>query len=120
MSKQPKRLQLRLPFAPDDDENAKALAIALIKTHESDFRPFLDRHIQEDARYTFQDGSLDVSDMDIDDTHGGASITFTSDFYAGCRDQNGTEDHEAFLEFKLRDGYMIFDIELPPRWVIED
>lgn len=118
MPNQKDRLQVKIPFDPEED--VQALAIKLIKSHESKFRPFLDRHIQEDARYNLQDGSLDVSDLEIDGTGGGASIVFISDFYAGCRDQNGIVEHEAYLEFEIRDGFMVFDIELPPRWVIED
>ena len=114
------RLKIRIPFAPDDDEDVKVLASLSIKRHQAQFRPLLDRHINEDARYTFLDGSLDVSEIEINDRNGHVAITFTSDFYAGCRDQNGTEDHEESLEFEVRDGYMIFDIQLPPRWVIED
>lgn len=120
MSNQNERLQVLIPFSPEGHEDVQALAIGSIKKHESQFRPFLDRHIQEDARYTFQTGSLDVSDLQIDDTGGEVSITFTSDFYAGCRDQNGTDEHEAHLNFEIRDCFMVFDIELPPRWVIED
>lgn len=120
MSSQKERLLVCIPFAPEEDEDAQALAIKLIKKHEQQFRPFLDRHIQEDARYTLQDGSLDVPSLNIDGTDGGASITFTSNFYAGCRDQNGTEDHEAYLEFELRDGFMVFELQLPLKWVIED
>lgn len=120
MSSQPERLLVRIPFAPGDDKYIQALAIKLIQKHESDFRPFLDRHIQEDARYTYIEGSLEVTDIEIDSNGGGASITFTSDFYAGCRDQNGTDYHDAFLPFECRDGHMLFDLELPPRWLIQD
>lgn len=120
MPKQPESLQVRIPFGPEAEEDVQVLAIKVIRKHESDFRPFLDRHIQEDARYTYLEGTFEVSDIDIDSSGGGASITFTSEFYAGCRDQNGTEDHDAYLPFERHDGYLIFDIELPPRWVIQD
>ena len=113
-------LTVRIPFAPDNVEDSQTLAASLILKHEAQFRPFFDRHIQADARYTFQPGSLDVYEIEIDGHNGQVSITFTSDFYAGCRDQNGTEEHEGWLEFEIRDGYMIFDITLPPRWVIDN
>jgi hypothetical protein len=113
-------LNVRIPFAPDDTEDNQMFAASLIVKHEAQFLPFFDRHIKEDARYTFLTGSLEVSEIEIDDHNGRVSITFTSDFYAGCRDQNGTEDHEEFLEFEVRDGYLIFDIKLPPRWVIDN
>jgi len=113
------RLRVEIPFEPDEEEDVEALAAKLIKANERKFRSFFDRLINEDARYTFLEDSLSVPELVINGAKGFASIIFTSDFYAGCRDMNGVEDHEESLEFEIRDGHMIFDIELPPRWKVE-
>lgn len=114
------RLQIKIPFVVDDDEDVLETARSLILEHEAKFHPFFSRHTKEDARYTYLDGSFDVTEISIEGCNGHVSITFTSDFYAGCRDLNGTEEHEEWLEFEVRDGCLCFDIELPPRWVIDN
>ena len=120
MSDEQERLVVEIEFSPEDVDDISKLAGALIIKHQDDFLPFLCRLIQEDARYTYIDESLEIEDITINGDRGEANVTFTSDFYAGCRDQNGTEEHDAVLPFVLRDGLMIFDLQLPQRWDLDN
>ena len=115
-------LRIKIPLIVDNVNNKeslqKAVAIAIME-NEGQFLPLLERLIDMgDARMTVTDGSLNIEpvDVEVSTTGGVASGSFDSDFYAGCKDINSQDGHEVTLDFEIEDGYLVFDIELPPAW----
>lgn len=103
-----------------DNDEMKAIIANAIEQNQSKFDPLFRRIIDKgDARMTILDGSLQVTDIDITGASGFAQVSFDSDFYAGCKDISSTDEHDACLDFEINDGKVIFDIELPPAWIIE-
>jgi hypothetical protein len=74
----------------------------------------------EDSRTTVLDGSLDAQpegvELNESMTEGFISCTFMSDFYAGCRDLNSTDEHEVVIEFTINSRELIVKQDLPPPW----
>jgi len=111
------RIKVEIPIVDSDLGVTKA---DLIANHAREFYPLFERLINcGDARITVLDDSLTVVDVDVSGLSGCASVTFGSDFYAGCKDMNSIDEHETTLEFEIIDDKMVFDIVLPPAWIPE-
>ena len=113
-------LQVRIAIDLDGDVDAEDIVASLIKENERKFHPLFERVIDTgDGRVTVLDGSFEITHIQMDRTGGCAEGIFLSDFYAGCRDLNSTDEHDVELPFEIEDGFLVFDIMLPPRWVVE-
>lgn len=88
----------------------------VIKAEEGIFRPLIEREIDHgDARYSYVERSLRVVSMDV--WSGFVDIEFEVNFYAGCRDLNSTDVRAMTLDFKHDGEKLIFDLDMPPRWL---
>jgi hypothetical protein len=99
----------------------KTVISKAINENQSHFEPLLVRLIDaEDSRTTVLDGSLDAQpegvELNESMTEGFISCTFMSDFYAGCRDLNSTDEHEVVIEFTINSRELIVKQDLPPPW----
>lgn len=93
----------------------------LIVASQDLFEPYFCRLVDPyDARYSIDSDSLEIDNIETDGTSGSVSGTVTSSFFAGCRDQNGSDQHDFYFEFDTVDGDLVFAIELPPQWAIGD
>lgn len=113
-------IPINIGTAKNIDEIKTIITNAIVHNQRL-FEPLFGRIIDRgDARTSILDGSLQVTDIDITDSSGAAQVNFDSDFYAGCKDINSTDEHNACLNFEINEGEIIFDIELPPAWIIEN
>lgn len=87
----------------DDDEAARVASAgpddidgvlkAILSDHKEEFEHLCDHFVEQDARYTVDDGSLEIEDCYIvENDRGKAYCGFTQSFYAGCRDANVDAD----------------------------
>ena len=107
-------------LAKDNDE-IKAMIANAIENNQIKFEPLFQQIIDRgDSRITILDGSLRVTDIVVTGDSGFAEVNFDSDFYAGCKDINSTDEHNTRLEFRIYKWMMVFNIELPPAWIIEN
>jgi len=104
-----------------DGGEIKATVTSAIENNQFKFEPLFKRIIdQGDPRMTILDGSLRVTDIVITGDSGFAEVNFYSDFYAGCKDMNSTDEHDICLEFEIDKGMLVFNIELPTAWIIDN
>lgn len=83
---------------------------ATLSRRTEKFEHLCDHFIDRDARYTLDDGSLEIEDCEMDaNGHGCIHCHFTESFYAGCRDQNSSGDPRwATLDLRLdRNGWVL-------------
>jgi hypothetical protein len=117
------RLTVKIPLKnPNYDVNASAVEELIIE-HQSEFEPLLERAIDvDDARVQLVDDSLEVEQIEFgeDGSSGVAEVEFMSSFYAGCKDMNSDEWHTETLPFQIVDGVLIFEIDLPVRWRVDN
>ena len=93
---------------------------SLISEREREFHPLFERLIDRgDSRVTVLDDSMLVQAVEINGNQGCASISFDSEFYAGCKDMNSIDEHETTLDFEIEDDMMLFSIPLPDAWIHE-
>lgn len=93
--------------------------------HENlkDFHVLLWRFIDEnDARTTLLEDSVQVEHVTLpaNSDEGSFDLQFESEFYAGCKDMNSTDEHETTEEFFIENGQLIIDMLLPPKWGASD
>lgn len=97
-----------------DDDEAKLLATSnpdalsdvihkILSAHREDFEHLCHHFVESDARYTLDEGSLEIEECWIDENgQGSAYCGFTQSFYAGCRDRNVDGDpRDCELDFAL-------------------
>jgi len=110
----------KLSFALAIEESGKTLEERIaktIKSNECEFLRYFERLIDtEDARYTVIGDSLEISEIALNNIEGYAYGEFTWDFYAGCKDINSIGQKEFEINFKISDGNLYFDIDLPIIW----
>lgn len=112
-----KPLYVEIQFDPDAKDMRSEVRTAILQ-NEAQFQPLFGRLIDhEDARTTLLDDSMTITDLSLSAGGGHASVEFSSAFYAGCRDVNGVNEHEAELPFEIVGDKLVFTITLPPRWV---
>lgn len=95
----------------------------LVLEHQSEFEPLFRLSIDvDDARVQYVDNSLEIEQVQIDDDgmSGAVDVEFMSEFYAGCKDLNSTDWHQETLPFSIEGGVIIFDIDLPIRWRVDN
>lgn len=84
-----------------DSDGLVAVMVAILSDHKDDFEHLCHYFVDEDARYTLDEGSLEIEDCGIlDSGRGTAYCAFTQSFYAGCRDRNVDADPR-LCEFDL-------------------
>lgn len=108
---------------PDEIECLKKAAKQSILDYQREFHPLFERLVDAgDGRTEVMDESLYVQDCIIDsDLLGGeAFISFDTYFFSPCKDARSLDDHEVSLPFTIKDSSLVFDIELPARWVPDD
>ena len=114
------RLNVCISLIVKAGQHLEDAASNAIIEYQGKFTPFFERIIDvDDARVTVTEGCLEIENIDISSNKGVADVQFMSSFYAGCKDMNSDDWHEATLEFEIKDGQMIFDIELPRIWRVE-
>lgn len=114
------RLLVTFPLDMQPGQCIEDAAKKAILAHRNEFTPLFERIIDiEDARVTIVEGSLEVENIAITQDEGIADVQFMSSFYAGCKDINSDDWHDACLEFQIEDGSLVFDIELPIKWRVE-
>ena len=97
-----------------DDDEASLLAAAgmdalsdviqkILSNHREDFEYLCHHFVESDARYTLDEGSVEIEECWLDENgEGSAYCAFTQSFYAGCRDQNSEGDpRECELDLAL-------------------
>ncbi len=95
----------------------------LIIENQAQFAPLFELSIDvDDARVQLVDESLDVQQVDIDEggKSGSAQVDFMSSFYAGCKDQNSDDWHSEDLAFEITQDALIFNINLPINWRVDN
>jgi hypothetical protein len=95
----------------------------LIVEHQSDFQPLLARIIDvDDGRVELVDDSLEIESIEFDEDgrSGVAEVEFMSSFYAGCKDLNSTDWHPTLLPFRIENDVLVFEIDLPVRWRVDN
>ena len=61
----------------------------ILSDHTEDFEHLCHHFVESDARYTLDEGSLEIEECWVaEDGAGSAHCGFTQSFYAGCRDRN--------------------------------
>lgn len=64
---------------------------SILSRRTKEFERLCDHFIDSDARYTLDDGSLEIEECEMEANDcGWAHSVFTQSFYAGCRDQNSS------------------------------
>ncbi len=113
-------IPINIDLAKDNDEIIASITSA-IENNQCKFEPLFKQIIDlGDSRITILDGSLRVTDIVITGDSGFAELYFDSDYYSGCKDMNSTDEHNVRLEFEIYEGMMVFNIELPRAWIIEN
>lgn len=109
-------IELPINLNPSLTDNLKIDAISkAIEDNQGKFSPYLDCFIDgNDIRTNIISGSLEVDSVDL--FNNAVDISFESEFYAGCKDMNSTDKHEATLDFDIANNKLIFNIELPQVW----
>jgi hypothetical protein len=76
---------------------------AILSEHKDDFEHLCHYFVESDARYTLDEGSLEIEECWMDENGSGSAFCgFTQSFYAGCRDRNVDADHsECELDLAL-------------------
>ena len=95
----------------------------LVVTHQADFYPLFERAIDiDDGRVRLVEDSLEVVQVDFDETEksGYVEVDFMSEFYAGCKDMNSDDWHNEELPFRIENSTLIFEIDLPVRWRVDN
>lgn len=111
------RLILSYPL-PTPRPTESEIEVVLLE-NISDLTPLFERFIDDDdGRTSLIEDSPTIIDIYISPKfdNGSAEIEFESDFYAGCKDMNGTFEHEATVEFDIEDGYLEINMQLPAKW----
>lgn len=99
--------------APDYPQE---VVLPILSSHTAAFERLCHHFVESDARYTLDDGSLEIEDCCLDRRgHGTAWCSFTQSFYAGCRDQNGSDscDCELTIDLNLRNRTMTVSTTVP-------
>ena len=113
-------LHVEIPLVVQAGQNVEEAASMAIVEHQNKFTPLFERMIDiDDARNSVTEGCIEIENIQITKDEGVADVQFMSSFYAGCKDMDSDDWHEAVLSFTIEDGYMIFDIELPRIWRVE-
>ena len=117
------KLLVKIPisnrFGTIDEEEIERLIVE----HQGEFSPLFERSIDvDDARVQLVDDSLEVQQVDIDEDRkaGSAQVEFMSSFYAGCKDQNSDDWHSEDLFFEITADFLIFEIDLPIHWRVDN
>lgn len=117
------RLVVKIPadnrFNSIDEEEITRL----ILEHQTQFSPLFERSIDiDDGRVQLVDDSLEIEQIEIDEGRksGSAQVEFMSCFYAGCKDLNSTDWHPEILPFAITENGLVFEIDLPIRWRIDN
>lgn len=114
------RLFVKIPLVVQPGQSVEeAVGIAIVE-HQNKFTPLFSRMIDiDDARNSVTEGCLEVENIELNEDEGVADVQFMSSFYAGCKDMDSDDWHEASLPFEIEGGNMIFDVELPRVWRVE-
>lgn len=102
----------------DEDEIERSIV-----ENQAQFSPLFERVIDvDDARVQLVGGSLEVEQVDIVDDRksGSAQVGFMSSFYAGCKDLNSSDWHSECLPFEISECELIFTIDLPIHWRVDN
>jgi hypothetical protein len=99
----------------------KIIAITIME-YQNQFTPLFERLIElGSSGVTVTDDSLmiDESDVAVKGIKGVACGAFDSDYFSGCKDMRGTDDHYVKLPFEIKNNNLVFAINLPPAWVLD-
>lgn len=115
------RLAISIPVKIDNSHDKKEIeniCAQAIKDNESDFAPLFERLADKgDARVSVLDESIDIDHIEVDDNLSGCvGISFRTEFFTPCKDMRSIDDEETFQDFDIINGFMEFDIEMPPAW----
>lgn len=112
-----------LPLSQQAGRSLEDAIASAINDGQHKLTPLFENVIDtEDARRTVVDGSAEAEDVWVDSTgsSGSASISFLSNFYAGCKDMNSTDWCSVDVEFEIDGGAIVFDMNLGPKWRIDN
>ncbi|MDG4813044.1 hypothetical protein P8629_08490 [Hydrogenovibrio sp. 3SP14C1] len=124
----PNKLNIEMELECGEPEDLEERVRNSIKNGLNKFQPYCDNHVDMgDARMTADLDNAEIDDLEFDeDTNTGyMSFIYNADFYAGCKDQNSSDDvpvEEPFhFTVDLNSAKIIFDeIEIPPAWKPDD
>ncbi|QXC08352.1 hypothetical protein [Aeromonas sp. FDAARGOS 1408] len=95
-----------------------------IEAHKQDFFPLLERLVDVgDSRIKLsQKDPLRVLGVELDEAHtgGSARLHYESNFSEGCRLIDEYDQHQTSLAFTLDGDQLIFDLELPIAWNVDN
>ena len=116
-------LVVNIPLRHPHVETDASVIEELVVEHQAEFEPLLERAIDiDDGRVQLVEDSLEVVQVEFDDdgTSGAVEVDFMSSFYAGCKDMNSDDWHTEHLPFRIANGVLIFEIDLPVRWRVDN
>lgn len=117
------KLIVKIPLKyPQQDIDTDAVENMIIE-HQHEFEPLFERSIDiDDGRVQLASGSMEVEHIELEDDgqSGIADVEFMSSFYAGCKDMNSDDWHQESLPFQIIDGVLVFEIDLPMRWRVDN
>lgn len=119
------RIQTRYPLGgpfATQAELEQAITQA-ITTHRQDFFPLLERLVDVgDTRVNLsQENPLRVLSIELaDGREGVAHINYESNFAESCLIINEYDQHQTSLAFTLDGDQLIFDLELPIAWNVDN
>lgn len=89
-------------LASSDPDDLQEVVLAILSSHTSAFERLCHNFVESDARYTLVNGSLEIESCFMEENgRGSAECAFTQSFYAGCRDQNGSDECDCELDIAL-------------------
>ena len=113
------KIPLKYPYHDIDSDTVGKLIIE----HQFKFEPLFERSIDiDDGRVQLASGSLEIEyiEFEEDGQSGVAEVQFMSSFHAGCKDLNSDDWHDESLPFQIVDGVLVFEIDLPIRWHVDN
>ena len=117
------KLIVKIPLKySHQDIDSDALGELIIE-NQFKFEPLFERTIDiDDGRVQLASGSLEVEHIEFeeDGQSGVAEVEFMSSFHAGCKDLNSDDWHQQSLPFQITDGVLVFEIDLPMRWHVDN
>ena len=119
------RLRVVIPLSEVDsgEEIVRDEMKEAILANQSKFYPLFARIIDvDDSRVQIVEDSVEIEEFVFDQSGdtGQADVKFMTSYYAGCKDMDSDEWHYATLPFDIVEGKMVFDIDLPIRWRVEE
>lgn len=97
------RLLVTFPLYVQPGRRSEDAAAKAMLEHQHKFMPLFERMIDiEDARVTVAEGCLEIENIEVMHDEWIADVQFMSSFYAGCKDMNSDDWHDATLFFSNR------------------